>query len=479
VDIRDVSAVSALLGDIRREYGPIRGIVHGAGVLADRMISDKTREQFTLVYGTKVGGLRSLLVATASDDLRIIAMFASTSGRFGRSGQVDYAVANEVLNKLAQDEARRRPACRTVSINWGPWDGGMVTPALKKVFAGEGIGLISLSEGAQLLVREIAASGDPVEIIALAGTTAGSLAAAPPAPAKPLTEAFSLALTVEDYPFIHSHVIDGKAVLPMAMIVEWLAHGALHGNPGFRFHGFNNLRICKGVIFDQGDTCTLRVMAGKAEKRDSLFMVSMELIGSTGDDGDTLHVRAEIVLTTKLPEGIRSIVDLPTDPYIPNNGMIYDRERLFHGPDLQGIEQVGGCSPKGITALVKAAPKPGDWIKLPLRNVWLTDPLVVDCAFQLMILWSFERSGSGSLPSFAGCYRQFQDSFPREGAQIVIRVTSERNHGATADIEFLDRNSGKLIARLEDYECVIDPSLQRAFRRNQLSLPGCVELEAA
>jgi hypothetical protein len=208
-------------------------------------------------------------------------------------------------------------------------------------------------------------------------------------------------------------------------------------------------------------------------------MVSMELIGSTGDDGDTLHVRAEIVLTTKLPEGIRSIVDLPTDPYIPNNGMIYDRERLFHGPDLQGIEQVGGCSPKGITALVKAAPKPGDWIKLPLRNVWLTDPLVVDCAFQLMILWSFERSGSGSLPSFAGCYRQFQDSFPREGAQIVIRVTSERNHGATADIEFLDRNSGKLIARLEDYECVIDPSLQRAFRRNQLSLPGCVELEAA
>ncbi len=479
VDIRDAAAVSSLIDEIRRDYGPIRGIVHGAGVLADRLISDKTLEQFSLVYGTKVKGLRALLDATASDDLRFIALFASTTGRFGRSGQVDYAVANEVLNKMAQSESRRRPACRSVSINWGPWDGGMVTPALKKVFAGEGIGLIGLIKGGELLVREIAATGDPVEIIAMAGTMAGSLAVDSHLPAKPLTEAFSLALTVEDYPFIRSHIIAGKAVLPMAMIVEWLAHGALHGNPGFRFHGFNNLRICKGVIFDQDSSCTISVMAGRAEKHDALFIVPVELIGSTVNGGSILHAKAEIVLATKLPEGIRSIVDLPTTPYVPGNSGIYDNERLFHGPDLQGIELVGGCSSKGITAMVKAAPKPENWIKQPLRNIWLTDPLVVDSAFQLMILWSFERSGSGSLPSFAGRYRQFQDSFPREGAQIIIKVTSERNHGASADIEFFDRTSGKLIARLEDYECIIDPSLQKAFRRNQSVQPGCVELEVA
>jgi acyl transferase domain-containing protein/acyl carrier protein/NAD(P)-dependent dehydrogenase (short-subunit alcohol dehydrogenase family) len=479
VDIRDAAAVSAQLAEIRREFGAIRGIVHGAGVLADRLISDKSLEQFSLVYGTKVKGLRSLLAATAQDDLRFIALFSSTTGRFGRSGQVDYAVANEVLNKLAQAESRRRLACRTVSINWGPWDGGMVTPSLKKVFAGEGVGLIGMKEGGHLLVHEIAATCEPVEIIALAGVTASSLAIAPSIPETPLTEAFRLNLTVEDYPFIRSHVIDGKAVLPMAMAVEWLAHGALHGNPGFRFHGFNNLRICKGVNFDQGNTCTLRIMAGRAEKHESLFVVPVELSGSTGDGQSVLHVRAEIVLASKLPEGIRSIVDIPTTPYTPGNNTIYGHERLFHGADLKGIEQVGGCSPKGITALAKAAPKPEVWIKQPLRNIWLTDPLVVDCAFQLMILWSFERSGSGSLPSFAGRYRQFQENFPREGAQIVIRVTAERNHGASADIEFLDRTSGKLIARLENYECVIDPSLQKAFRRNQLAQPGCEELEVA
>jgi hypothetical protein len=294
-----------------------------------------------------------------------------------------------------------------------------------------------------------------------------------------MVEAFSLTLTVEDYPFIRSHVIDGKAVLPMAMIVEWLAHGALHGNPGFRFHGFNDLRICKGVTFVQTTPCSLQVLAGKAVKRDSLHYVSVELTGSGSDGRPVLHARAEIVLATRLPEGIRSIVDLPGTPYSRNNGTIYDQERLFHGPDLHGIEQIGGCSAKGISALVQAAPMPSSWVKQPLRNIWLTDPLVLDCAFQLMILWSFERFGSGSLPSFAGRYRQFQENFPRNGAQIVIRVTTEREHSASADMEFLDRTSGKLIARLEGYECVIDPSLERAFRRNQLSQPGCVVLEAA
>ncbi|WP_223913392.1 type I polyketide synthase [Geobacter sp. AOG1] len=469
VDIRDGAAVGAVIEEIRREYGPVRGIVHGAGVLADRLIVDKSREQFTAVYGTKVDGLRALLAATRDDSLRFIALFSSTTGRFGRTGQVDYAVANEVLNKLAQVEMRRRPACRTVSINWGPWDGGMVTPALKKVFTGEGIGLIGLAEGGDFLVREIAASDGPVEVVALA-TAPGSPATVQTAVrSKNLTEALTLTLTVDDYPFLRSHVLDGKAVLPMAVIVEWLAHGALHGNPGFRFHGFNDLRICKGVVFDQSTPCTIQLMAGRAEKRESFHLVPVEL-HSTGKNGQTvLNARAEIVLATRLTEGIRSIIELPTTPYALHNGKLYDRERLFHGPDLHGIEQVDGCSAKGIAASVKIAPPPSSWMKHPLRSAWLTDPLVIDSAFQLMILWSFERFGAGSLPCYAGRYRQFQEAFPEEGVQVVIRVTAEREHGATADMEFLDRHSGKLVARLEGYECVIDPSLERAFQRNQLS----------
>ncbi|NJD90016.1 MAG: SDR family NAD(P)-dependent oxidoreductase [Geobacter sp.] len=471
VDIRNSAEVTALFQEVRREHGPIRGIVHGAGVLADRLITDKSREQFSAVYGTKVSGLRSLFAATAEDDLRFIALFSSTTGRFGRTGQVDYAVANEVLNKLAQFEARRRPDCRTVSINWGPWDGGMVTPALKKLFAGEGIGLIGLEEGGDFLAREIAASDAPVEITVLAETAAES-AQPQQSRTKNLTEALAIALNVDDYPFLRSHVLDGKAVLPMAVIAEWLAHAALHGNPGLRFHGFNDLRICKGVVFEQEKGCNLKIMAGRAEKRGSFYLVPVELTGVNGDSRMLLHAKAEIVLASRLPEGIRSIKEIAVEPYEPHNGRIYDSERLFHGPDLHGIEEVSGCSSQGIAALVKGAPTPAAWLKQPLRSNWLTDPLALDSAFQMMILWSFERFGSGSLPCFAGRYRQFQESFPKDGVQIVIRINDVRQHGAHADMEFIDRQSGKLIARLEDYECVIDPSLGSAFQRNQLEQPA-------
>ncbi len=479
VDIRDSEAVAGLMADLRNQHGPIRGIVHGAGVLADRLIVDKTREQFNQVYSTKVAGLRSLLDATRTDDLRFIALFGSTTGRLGRSGQVDYAVANEVLNKLAQAEVRSRTNCRSLCINWGPWDGGMVTPALKKVFASEGIGLIPLQAGADLLVAELANPQGPVEVTVLAGVSGASLVSSEtPKQSTPLKEALRLTFNVDDFPFISSHVIDNRAVLPMAMIVEWLAHAALHGNPGFRFHGFNDLRICKGVIIDRSSPCTLQLMAGKAKRQEAFYQVPVELVSLQPEGRTQLHARAEIVLANRLPEGLRTIKELPNAPYSQSNA-VYDQPYLFHGPDLHGIELVSSCSDKGISAMVKAAPQPSGWIKSPLRSHWLTDPLVMDSAFQMMILWSFERFGAGSLPSFAARYRQFHETFPKEGAQVLIRVTAAQSHSATADIEFVERTSGKLIARLEGYECVIDGSLAQAFKRNQLPLAADADVAVA
>ncbi len=147
VDVRDESAVRQTLAAIRSRFGTVRALVHGAGVLADRRIDDQTDAQFADVYTTKVDGLRSLLSALGDDDLKALVLFSSTTARLGRTGQVAYAAANEVLNKIARREAVRRPDCRVVAVNWGPWDGGMVTPALKPLFASEGVGLIPLAEG--------------------------------------------------------------------------------------------------------------------------------------------------------------------------------------------------------------------------------------------------------------------------------------------------------------------------------------------
>ena len=78
----------------------------------------------------------------------------SVSGRFGNVGQVDYSTANEVLNKLADQLARCWPA-RVVCINWGPWDGGMVSPELRTLYEAKAIELIPVAEGVRALQNEL------------------------------------------------------------------------------------------------------------------------------------------------------------------------------------------------------------------------------------------------------------------------------------------------------------------------------------
>jgi acyl transferase domain-containing protein/NAD(P)-dependent dehydrogenase (short-subunit alcohol dehydrogenase family) len=470
VDLRDGDAVATIIQDIREEYGPIKGLIHGAGVLADRLIKDKTAEQFALVYSTKVVGLRNLLAALEKDEPRFMVMFSSSTGRYGRTGQVDYAVANEILNKMAQEQAGMRSDCRVLSLNWGPWDGGMVTPALKKVFAEEGIAVIDLKAGADYLIEEMATPcGGPVELVILGGReTAASESPTQAHENIYVSKAFDLEISIEQYPFLKSHVIDGKAVLPMAVIIEWMAHAAIHNNPGLRFHGFNDLRVLKGITLEQGQTHTLQVMTGKAFKSGGVHVVPVELSGITAGGQQFVHSRARMVLAAKLPESKLAMARLDLPAYSRSVEEIYQPDRLFHGPDFHGIREVVGCSADGITSVVRPAPSPAEWINQPLRSSWLADPLALDSSFQMMILWSFERYHSGSLPVFAGRYRQYQNKFPESGVEIRVRVTSQSASRAAAEIDFVDPVSGTLIARIEDYECVIDASLNASFQRNKL-----------
>ena len=476
VDIKNTIQVNAILDRITFEYGPISGIIHGAGVLEDRLIVDKTPEQFQTVFETKVKGLYNLLNTGYTQNLKYLVLFSSVAARMGNTGQVDYAMANEALNKIARKEQLSRPHCRVVSINWGPWDGGMVTSSLKKEFLKKNIQLIPLEAGAGQLIMEMAdSSHKEVEVVIGSAMViphqkieaVTELTIAPPRPRQIPRRSFSVAfqreIHVTEYPVLNSHVLDGTPVVPLALMAEWFGHGALHENPGLVLHGFDDMRVLNGIKIQQAGQ-TIRLLASKVRKNSGHYNVDVE-IRSHGNNGhDIIHSKATAVL------GDRQVTapGFVAPPFMGSNGYsrsintVYD-DILFHGPDLRGIKKIHTLSPEGMIAEISPAPSPEKWIKNPLRNKWVGDPLVLDGAFQMASLWCYEEIGNVSLPVYSTAYRQYRKDYPKDQVTAILEITGHSAHKMTGDFTFLDKEQ-KIISRITGFEAVVDESLSRAFK---------------
>jgi hypothetical protein len=345
----------------------------------------------------------------------------------------------------------------------------MVSDGHRKIFEQEGVGLIEPEAGAQFFVRELSSKDRAVEILAVAPLAArgGNGSHSILADVKSLDNvAFEKEVSLSSMPCLESHILNGKAVLPAAIMMEWLAHGAVHGNPGMSFHGCENFQVLKGLIVEPSRKIAASILAGQGQMCDGILSVPVQLISHEGGRR-VLHARAEVLLSETPPAPFTG-TPFPAIQHNGNgNGFLYENSRLFHGPHFHGIEKLERCSEKDIAALVKSAPSPKKWIYHPLRPSWLADPLVLDSSFQLMILWTWEYRNAASLPCAIRRFRQFTSLFPKNGGRILIRITSAQNALITADIHYCDRQ-GSLVAMAEGYECVVDSGLQNAFQRNRL-----------
>ena len=474
-DVRDPQRVQTAVTDVRQRYGPITGIVHGAGVLEDRLLLEKTDEQFNRVFDTKVSGFSALLNAAGSEPLRHIVLFSSVAARMGNKGQADYAAANEVLNKMARRESARRPDCRVIAVNWGPWDGGMVSAALKREFVKRGIDLIPEGAGTLALLAEMGRTAEnPVEVVIGAGLLpAGKDSAThsvPPAAVKPaapknrpLSLTFQREIDTRQYPILNSHILDGKPVVPFALMAEWLGHGALHENPGLFLCGIEDMRLLKGITLDQ-EKKIVRLMAGKARKKGKHWEVDVEIRDGVKQKRDVVHSRARAILTDApvRPSVFKHPELLNENGYRRSPREIYDKI-LFHGMDLHGIEKVVRCTEKDMVARLASAPSPSSWMTEPLRSTWIGDPLVLDSAFQMASLWCFEEKGMVSLPSYTASYRQYCTAFPAGGITALLQIKQAGDYKMTGDFSFMDLEN-RVLARLEGYEAVMDRTLFRAFK---------------
>ncbi|MBP8274930.1 MAG: SDR family NAD(P)-dependent oxidoreductase, partial [Acidobacteria bacterium] len=167
-DVSNADALAALVRGLYDTYGRLDAIIHGAGLIEDGLVVNKTPASFDRVFDTKVNAAFALARAVRPDGLKLAVFFSSVSGRAGNAGQIDYAAANEVLSRMAWWLRGAWPQTRVVSIAWGPWAGqGMASESVRARLRERGIEPIEPAAGRALLDAEMASSHRAdVEIVA-------------------------------------------------------------------------------------------------------------------------------------------------------------------------------------------------------------------------------------------------------------------------------------------------------------------------
>ncbi len=472
-DVRDKAGIRSLFKDIRNKYGPIKAVIHGAGIVEDRLIKDKNREQFEKVFYTKINGLKSITEALLEDELRYLVLFSSVTARMGNKGQVDYAMANEAMNKIARSIALKNQSCRIISINWGPWDGGMVSPLLKKEFARNNIEMIPIPVGAECMLNEMKGDfSEPVEVV-IGGKIIPDREKLDvfnnqePTKHDKLTLLFKRTIDIQSHPILGDHVLGGKPVVPFALLTEWLGHSALHDNPGLYLQGIDDMRLLSGIKID-GSSRIIRLMSGKAVKKGSLFEVSVEIRNGLKDGKEVIHSRGKAILADlhEAPPFYNKSDSIDLKTYSRSIEEAYEKI-LFHGSQLRGIRDITGYSKKGMQARISTAPQPMKWMTDPLRSRWISDPLVLDSAFQMASLWCYETTGVVSLPSYCKTYRQYRPDFPEE-ITALLEITDISDYKIRGDFTFTGPDN-TVIAIMTGYEAIMDSSLNEAFKPGGIS----------
>ncbi|HEX3599214.1 MAG TPA: SDR family NAD(P)-dependent oxidoreductase, partial [Lacipirellulaceae bacterium] len=164
-DVTDANSLDSALSQLPKEFPPLRGVIHAAGVLADGIVTEMTLDQLDRAMSPKVRGAWNLHAATQCMPLDFFVLFSSVASVLGSPGQANYAAGNAYLDALAH--ARRAAGLPALAINWGPWAGsGMAAEAGRDdSVKSRGMSLIDPQDGLELLGKLMESSAPQVAVM--------------------------------------------------------------------------------------------------------------------------------------------------------------------------------------------------------------------------------------------------------------------------------------------------------------------------
>ncbi|MBP2371834.1 type I polyketide synthase [Pseudonocardia parietis] len=432
-DVADADAVRAVLG---ADAARVTTLVHGAGALADAALADKTAEAVGRVLGPKIAGLRGALEAVQTSPRVVV--FGSVAGVLGNPGQADYAAANEALDRAAA-------TLDGTAIHWGAWDGGMVTPQLKELFAARGVALLDPATGTAAFVEEIG-NGERSVLVA----PGGALAPVFPEPVGEVTLRRDTHLLTRDA-VVADHRIGAHPVLPLSAAIGWMARSAERAHRDVMVVGLRDVGVHHGIVLDGTEPGELELTLDRGTVEGATVSVRA-WIGSSRP-----HFSATLLLAA-------APLSAPTaQTWAPIDGadglQVYRDADLFHGPLLQGLRRVIVREPTRLVAECELADYPlagGGWA------AELHSPVLGDVVLQVASVLGVWHQQAGCLPLSVGAvdlYAPIPDGAP---FRVIVDDLRPTTGGVTVNATVTDP-SGRVLQRWTDVGAVSTPDMAAKF----------------
>ncbi|HYB72701.1 MAG TPA: C45 family autoproteolytic acyltransferase/hydrolase [Candidatus Sulfotelmatobacter sp.] len=482
-DVSDRRALAGVLEEIRRCDGPIRGVLHGAGVEEAARFDRKNRERVSATIGAKVDGAAALMALTRGDPLAYFVAFGSVSGRFGGIGQTDYGLASDMLCKLIQSFRHERPACASVAIHWPAWDevGMAMRPESRLALAVGRQRFMPPREGVEHLLEELRAGAPEGEVLILDEPGILDLDGTMPTPAQraahrrgraraagaPLIEGLAAlddgrGLTAEarfhpaSDPFLRDHRFQGVPLLPAVIGLEAMGEAAAILAGPRAVVGLRDVRILNGLRFHSDRPQEVRIQAAVTGGG-----IACQLRADFSDQQGRLIDPHRVYLA-----GTVDIADRP--PALPpapatagprdwtamryrDEGEAREAGLVFHGPSLRCLQQVS-LDAEGIWGRVLAPPPTdvGEW----RGPGWILPAAALDACLVACGVFASQRLKVRQLPQAFERLRIGRPPHAGETCTVHVRLRGRQERSTCFDFTLVG-DDGTVILDAEGHHCVI------------------------
>ncbi len=506
VDVSDAAAVTKLLQEIRDQFGPIRGVIQGAGAGQDARFDRKRPDKVEKCFRAKVDGAIALAAATRDDPLEWFIGFGSISGRFGANGHTDYSAANDMLAKTVGNLGRVRPETRCVTFHWHAWgDIGMATkPEAKLALDMIGLKFMPAEDGLRHFIRELELGGDASEVLITdrryvrkffpggesygIPSTSRTFPMLDPRGRKTIqngeyNDSHVVTLDPKNDRFLNEHLVGGRPTLPFVMAIELLAEAALVGRD-------QHVISLEKVVAHQSLKCltedpfaielvptndadepphrtsdsTRWSLVSDLRRRDGrLVQAARPHFTATirlSDKAVTTHRCEASDLALGSPE-LGSTEFGSTEFGSPELGSVVGLEKVnylsveapvYHGPHLQCLRQIGFDDNNGVAVGRIVAPSPAHLAgeERPLQG-WVICPASMDAVLYAAGMLAYRIGMRPSLPVSFERIQIGRMPQPGEPLRAIVRVIEQLNNGLMLSAVLVGQNDD-CILRIADYQ---------------------------